>query len=74
MLDNIKCNKKSNVTRDFWVVQGRVLFVPNAEGGGSIPGQDTKIPHAAIKTLCRQINKNRGGGRGTVIRNDWISH
>ena len=61
MLGNIKCNKKSSVTRDFQVVQCRVLFGPNAEGRGSIPGQDTKIPHAAIKTLPSQINKNKGG-------------
>ena len=29
----------------------------NAGDTGSTPGQGTKIPHAATKTQCRQINK-----------------
>ena len=48
------------------VVQWLRLCALNAEGLGSIPGQGTracmpqlKVPHAAAKTRCTQINKER---------------
>ena len=47
------------------VVQWQTLCTPNAEGPGSIPGQGTrshlpqqrlKLPRAATKTQCSQLN------------------
>ena len=40
------------------MVQGLKLCSPNAGDAGSVPGQGTKIPHAATKTQCSQINKS----------------
>ena len=40
------------------MVQWLKLCAPNAGGLGWIPGQGTnKVPHAATKTSCSQINK-----------------
>ena len=44
---HIKKKKKKEVLRTFLVVQWSRLHTSNAGGVGSIPGQGTKISHAA---------------------------
>ena len=50
------------------VVQWLRLCTPNAGGLGSIPGQRTKIPHAATKTWCSQIN----WGKKNLYIDTWM--
>ena len=40
-------------------VQWLSLRAANAKGAGWIPGQGTKILHAATKTQCSQIRKKK---------------
>ena len=49
---------KHSCLRTSLVVQGLKLCSPNAGDAASVPGQGTKIPHAATKTQCSQINKS----------------
>ena len=48
------------------VVQLLRLCAPNAGGMGSIPGQGTKIPHAARRGQKKKINKYRERKVGKV--------
>ena len=45
--------------RTFLVVQWLRLHAPTAEGAGSIPGQGTKIPHAAGQKQQQQQKQTK---------------
>ena len=50
--DVLKSHEENRSHQDFLVVQWLRLHAPNAEGPGSIPGQETRSHTLHLKTWC----------------------
>ena len=66
--------KKKNTARDFPGIQRLRLHPPTEAGAGSIPGQETKIPHATVQPEKEKRKRNHHGKSATCLSNSiWTS-
>ena len=61
--------KKKTLPGTSLVVQRLRLHPPTAAGAGSIPGQETKIPHATVQPEKEKRKRNHHGKSATCLSN-----